>query len=121
VILVDTSVWVDHLKRGDDTLAALLRRGEVLSHPFVIGELACGGLHSRGELLALLEALPAAPTVRHREVLAFLDAHHLAGSGIGWVDVHLVASTVLARAALWTRDATLARVARRLDVAASPR
>jgi len=111
VILVDTSVWVDHLRSGDSRLAAALEAGRVLTHPFVVGELACGNLRNRREVLALLAELPPAPLSVQTETLAFLEAHALMGRGIGFVDVHLLASTALASARLWTRDRRLAAVA----------
>lgn len=112
MILVDTSVWVEHLRRGEAVLAQMLESSLVLCHPFVAGELACGHLHGRAEVLDALGKLPRAPIARHDEALMFLDRHGLAGHGIGWVDVHLLASTALAGSAhLWTRDKRLAAVA----------
>lgn len=116
--LVDTSVWIDHLRAADRQLAGLLLDEQVLCHPFVVGELACGALKRRAEILALLRNLPRAPVVDDEEVLLFIEAHGLMGSGLGWVDVHLLASTCLAGGPLWTWDQRLAQVARRLGVAA---
>ena len=113
-VLVDTSVWIDHLSSADPDLARRLESGEVWCHPFIIGELACGRLVNRREILALLEALPAAEVAEHDEVLAFLDTHRLAGRGIGWVDAHLLASARLSRLPLWTRDRHLGALARAL-------
>ena len=118
MILVDTSVWVDHLRQSDRELAGLLLEEAVLCHPFVVGELACGALHQRTEILGLLRNLPQAPVLQHDEVLAFVEAHHLAGSGLGWIDVHLLASATLAGERFWSRDRRLAQMARRLGVAA---
>jgi len=118
MILVDTSVWVDHLRSGDEELARRLRADEVACHPFVIGELACGNLRNRSELLALLSALPAAPKADDAEVLAFIERHRLMGRGLGLIDVHLLASCMLGGARLWTRDARLARAAAALNVSA---
>ena len=117
MILVDTSVWVDHLRQGDAELAKRLRADEVACHPFVIGELACGNLRNRSELLALLSALPALPKVADEEALAFIEDHGLMGRGIGLIDVHLLASCLLASVGLWTRDASLARAASSLGLA----
>jgi predicted nucleic acid-binding protein len=118
VILVDTSVWVEHLRAGSARLARELEAGRVLVHPCVIGELACGTLRDRAHVLTLLTRLPSAPTVSHAEALAFLEARALMGRGIGFIDVHLLASVALAGTArLWTRDQRLARVARALDLA----
>jgi predicted nucleic acid-binding protein len=118
VILVDTSVWVDHLRVADRQLAGLLLEESVLCHPFVVGELACGALHRRSEILGLFRNIPQAPVVDQEEALAFVEAHALMGSGLGWVDVHLLASATLAGERVWTRDRRLARAARRLGVAA---
>jgi predicted nucleic acid-binding protein len=116
-VLVDTSVWVDHLRKGNPQLAGLLDEGQVVSHRFVIGELACGTLRRRDEILGLLAALPAAPVVEHDEVLEFLDAHGLAGRGLGWIDMHLLASATLGQCAVWTLDKALGRVAADLKLA----
>lgn len=108
MILVDTSVWVDHLRRGDAQLASLLENASVLVHPFVIGEIACGSLADRGAVLGLLQDLPRAAVADESELLAFVDAKRLFGKGIGFVDAHLLASVALAgRAWLWTRDKRL--------------
>jgi predicted nucleic acid-binding protein len=117
VILVDTSVWVEHLRRGSSQLAALLEAADVACHPFVVGELACGRLRQRSEILALLAALPIVPVTEHHEVLSFLEANELPGSGIGWVDAHLLASASLVRTPIWTLDRRMASVARALDLA----
>jgi len=118
VILVDTSIWIDHLRVADRQLAGLLLEEQVLSHPLVVGELACGSLRRRAEILGLLRSLPRAPVVDDEEVLLFIEAHGLMGSGLGWVDAHLLASVRLAGERLWTRDRRLTQVARRLGVAA---
>ena len=118
MILVDTSVWVDHLRDGTPALAAALEQGRVLTHPFVLGELACGKLKNRGEVLQLLGALPAAPMATDPEALDFIERRALMGRGIGYVDVHLLASVALAGTAqLWTRDKRLAAVAADLELA----
>ena len=111
-VLVDTSVWIDHLRRGNSELAARLEHGDVWCHPFIVGELACGNLANRDEILHRLEALPRAEVAEHPEVLLFLEAHDLPGRGIGWVDAHLLASARLTRLCLWTLDKQLATVAR---------
>ena len=117
MVLVDTSVWVDHLRRGSRRLAALLEDAQVLVHPFVIGELACGRLSDPDEILGLMAALPAAEEATHDEALAFLGARGLAGRGIGWIDVHLLASAALTGVPLWTRDRRLGRAADDLGIA----
>ncbi len=120
MILVDTSVWVDHLRRGNDALAALLREEQVLIHPFVAGELACGQLRRRREVLELLDRLPAAPLASHAETLAFVEGRRLMGRGLGWVDVHLLASASLAGGPLWTLDRSLAGAAGVLNLGWRP-
>ena len=110
--LVDTSVWVDHLRRGDRSLTELLTASSVLMHPFVIGELACGNLRKRDQILALLQDLPRAAVATDDEVLFFIGRHTLMGRGLGYVDVHLLASVALhGTARLWTRDKRLRVVA----------
>ncbi len=113
-LLVDTSVWIDHLRSANAELATRLERGEVWCHPFIVGELACGNLANRREILQHLEALPRVDVAEHREVLAFLEAHRLSGRGIGWIDAHLLASARLTRLPLWTLDKHLATVSQDL-------
>ena len=116
MILADTSVWVDHLRKGNDRLAAYLNDGHILCHPFIIGELACGNLKNRKEILAMLGSLPSLPVAEHDEVLHFISKHKLHGKGIGWIDAHLLASSLLARSKLWTLDNSLMKVAKGLKV-----
>jgi len=112
MILVDTSVWVDHLRRGEPGLVDLLERSAVAMHPFVVGEMACANLRDRMSILELLQALPAAVMAHDDEVLQFIERHTLHGKGIGYVDVHLLASVALTEgASLWTRDLKLRRIA----------
>ena len=119
MILVDTSIWIDHLRSGDETIAALLHAGRVLAHPFVIGEIALGNLRRRETILVSMQGLPQAVVATDREVLQFIDQCGLAGLGIGFVDAHLLASARLTvGSSLWTRDKRLMSVADRLDVAA---
>ena len=114
--LVDTSVWVDHLRRATPRLVALLEEGHVCCHPFVAGELACGQLSQRDHFLQLLAALPQAPAAGHDEALRLLRTQRLHGQGLGWIDVHLLASALLAGCALWTLDKRLAAAASKLGV-----
>lgn len=114
--LVDTSVWVDHLRRKNTRLESLLDGGLVLIHPFVIGELALGKMRRRPEILDLLAELPQAETAQHSEVLEFVERHGLAGGGIGWVDVHLLVSAALSGVGVWTLDRRLATAAQRLSL-----
>jgi len=117
MILVDTSVWIDHLHRGDAGLAAALDEGLVLLHPMVLGELACGSLRNRAAILRLLNQLVPAPQATHAEVLALIEHRALMGRGIGYIDAHLLAATALAGTArLWTRDRRLAAVAAELSM-----
>lgn len=117
-VLVDTSVWVAHLRSTDARLVEVLDRGDVVMHPMVIGELACGNLPKRADMLHLFHLLPTSPVASDAEVLDFIDANRLMGRGIGWVDVHLLASARLgAEVRLWTLDTRLATAARRLFVA----
>ncbi|MBX9612202.1 MAG: type II toxin-antitoxin system VapC family toxin [Burkholderiales bacterium] len=115
--LVDTSVWVDHLRHGDAALASALLAGQVQVHPWVVGELACGKLRARAEVLGLLQALPVTPVATDQEALFLIDGHALMGRGIGYVDVHLLAATRLAGTRLWTRDKRLHAVAQELGLA----
>jgi predicted nucleic acid-binding protein len=117
MILVDTSVWVDHLRSGDATLSALLDDGQVLAHPFVTGEIALGRLRRRNEILAALTALPQATAATDGEVLRFIGEHSLDGLGIGYIDAHLLAAARLSAANLWTRDKRLHAAAGRLKSA----
>jgi predicted nucleic acid-binding protein len=115
-LLVDTSVWVDHLRRGDAELARRLQADEVTTHRLVIEELACGPIARREEILSLLESLPRASEAEHAEFLTFVERWGLAGFGLGAIDVHLLAAAKLAHVRIWTRDAALARAAKRLGV-----
>lgn len=120
VVLVDTSVWSDHLRRHNTMMASLLEAGEVLAHPFVTGEIACGLFPKRSETLSLLNTLPSAPLLGQAEILGFIDRHALAGRGVGFVDIHLIASALVAGSAVWTRDRRLAEAAVDLGVATRP-
>lgn len=117
MIIVDTSVWVDHLQRGDAQLVDLLESNVVLIHAFIIGEIACGSLADRALTLELLQQLPMAVVAEFDEVLGYIERHNLHGKGIGYVDVHLLASAAIGRAQLWTRDKRLRAVARELGYA----
>ena len=110
MILTDTSVWVDHLRRGDAALRAALEANEICIHPMVIGELACGNLRNR-TILVYLQMLPQATVATHDEALAMIEKHKLMGRGVGLVDVHLLASAKLSKATLWTRDKQLVAIA----------
>jgi predicted nucleic acid-binding protein len=119
-MLVDTSIWVEHLRHGQLGLVSLLHRAEVQCHPFIIGELACGSINRRSEILQLLRRLPSVPVVENEEVMTFVERHRLMGRGVGWVDVHLLASAVLESVLLWSADRRLAAIARSLGVYGEP-
>jgi len=119
MILVDTSVWINHLRNNDPHLVRLLTKNSVLGHPFVRGELALGNLRQREEILTALDNLPQAPVVFTNEVNYFIEKLALYGLGIGLIDVHLLASTrLLGNARLWTQDKRLLAAASRLNLAA---
>ena len=111
MVLVDTSVWVSHLRETNGKLISLLNDGEVACHPFIIGELACGNLRNRSLLISLLEALPSAKEVQNREALAFIESNNLMGRGLGYIDINLLASAILTDLPLWTLDNNLAEAA----------
>jgi predicted nucleic acid-binding protein len=117
MVLVDTSVWVGHFRAANVQLQTLLETGEVAIHPFIIGELACGGLTHRQEILALLQTMPTHSALSQEEYLHFVDVYNLAGKGIGFVDVHLLASTLIKSDFLWTIDKKLDMVAHKLKIA----
>ena len=116
MILVDTSVWIGHFRAGSERLKTLLFDEQVLCHPFIVGELASGNLRRRSEILSMLKALPEAHLVEHEELLDFIEAQRLYGRRIGWVDAHLLASTLLTGCAIWTFDKPLRRAAAALNV-----
>ncbi len=117
MIIVDTSLWVDHLRSTSRDLVRALTDGEVLGHPHVTGELACGNLRNRAAILELLQDLPQAVMATEDEALHCIEENHLHGRGLGWTDVHLLASALLTPARLWTLDNALSREARRCGLA----
>jgi len=117
MILLDTSVWVDHLRRGDSLVVQILESGQAAAHAFVIGELACGNLKSRVRVIDLLQALPQLAMAMDDEVLYFIERHKLMGRGIGYVDAHLLAAASISGSLLWTRDKRLREIATELGVA----
>ena len=118
MILADTSVWISHLHRTREDLVEHLMQGTVLSHACVIGEVACGRMRDRETVLAALRTLPAAALASHEEAMSLLERHRLHGRGLGWMDVHLLASALLSGARLLTDDRALQTAARDLGVAA---
>jgi predicted nucleic acid-binding protein len=120
VILVDTSVWIDHFRQGDAELQSLLNGGRVLAHPFVTGELALGSLQKRDMVINALQGLPQAAVATDEEVLGFIGRQTLFGTGIGYIDAHLLASVRLSHgSSLWTRDKRLLAAATRLSLSAN--
>lgn len=115
--LVDTSVWIDHLRFGDKQLYSLLNRGQVLMHPFVVAELALGSLRDRSKTLLLLDSLPHARVAQIQEVRHLIEAQRLYALGVGMVDAHLIASIFINPGTiLWTRDRSLRQVAEGLGI-----
>jgi predicted nucleic acid-binding protein len=107
MILVDTSVWIDHFRNGNARLRELLEKGEVVTHPMVLGELACGNLQKRAETLRLLGRLPRIPQAPDHLVLQSIESRRLFGKGIGWIDAHVLAASLLSSVPLWTLDRRL--------------
>jgi hypothetical protein len=117
MILVDTSIWVEHLRESLPVLEDLLLKQRVLTHPSVIGELACGNLRRRAQLLGWLRRIPAASVARDQEVFSLIEEKRLWGKGVGWVDAHLLASGLITGCTLWTRDQPLHAAAMKLGMA----
>ncbi|MEO6028524.1 MAG: PIN domain-containing protein [Candidatus Binatia bacterium] len=120
MVLVDTSVWIDHFRRGAPALADLLHEGRVACHPAVVGELACGVLRQRDTTLELLRHLPSAAAATDGEALRFLQDHRLFGRGLGWTDLHLLAAAAVSGYQLWTIDRRLEEAAQKLRLAFDP-
>ncbi len=116
MVLVDTSVWVSHLHKGDVGLEKLLNNGEVVCHPFIIGELACGNLKNRREILIHLQSLPKTISAEDDEVIEFIENHQLMGKGLGYIDIHLIAAAVLTGVPLWTFDKTLDKISKKIGI-----
>jgi predicted nucleic acid-binding protein len=119
MILADTSVWVNHFRQGESHLQEALVDGKLLIHPFVVGEIACGNLRGRVRLIHDLRRLPSAVVASHEEVLALLEHHRLFGTGLGWIDAHLLASARLTGCQLWTLDGPLRAAAAGMKVSYS--
>lgn len=116
MVLVDTSVWVVHLRSGDIGLESLLNDGQVVCHQFIIGELACGNLSNRAEIFSLLQALPLANRAEHEEVMHCIENYSLMGKGLGYVDMHLIVSALLTNVPIWTLDKNLKGVSSKLGL-----
>jgi predicted nucleic acid-binding protein len=116
MVLVDTSVWISHLRDGNAEMERLLYNARVMCHPFITGEIACGNLKNLTEVLLLLKNLPQAAQVEHREVLYFIEQHGLMGKGLGYVDMHIAASAVIAGIPIWTFDKRLSLINKTLGI-----
>jgi len=116
MILADTNVWIKHFRESDAELVSQLNSGFVACHPFIIGELACGILSNRTEILMLLQTLPSPPVVETIEILEFIENYTLMGRGLGYVDIHLLASAIIGNVVLWTFDRRLHEAATELGV-----
>jgi len=116
MVLIDTSVWISHFKKRNSSLVEILSNGMAACHPFIIGELACGRLNNREEIISLMQKLFQAEEASHEELLQFIETHDLMGMGIGLIDVHLLASTLLTGISLWTYDKKLQTAAGKLGV-----
>lgn len=117
MVLVDTSVWVDHFRNKNAQLIHLLNKGDVFCHPFIIGEIACGNVQNRAEIISLLHSLPQSLTVDHEELLVFIEKNDMMGQGIGYNDVSLLASAILSGLTLWTLDKRLKTIAAEFNIA----
>ena len=115
-ILVDTSVWIKHLREGETSLAELLEEGLVVCHPFIIGELACGDLKNRHEIISLLNHLPSTDILDHSDIMGFIEYRKIMNKGIGYIDVHLLASALVSETPLWTLDKALKNIASQLYI-----
>lgn len=120
MVLVDTSVWVDHFRSANALLVSLLNQGLVAVHPFVNGELACGNLRNRREILSLLQALPQVEKTSDEEILFYIEKNSLSGKGLGLIDVHLLASAQLGDYLFWTKDQRLHETAKKMHLVYSP-
>ncbi len=116
MVLVDTSVWVSHLREGNAKFEGLLNNGDVVCHPFIVGELACGNIKNRAEILSLLQALPMSNQAEHNEVMKFIENNQLMGSGLGYIDVHLLAAASLTEVLIWTTDKKLKDVSQKMGL-----
>lgn len=116
MVLVDTSVWIDHFRNGNNRLIELLNKNDVLCHPFIIGELACGNLKNRTYILNSLNSLPQSINIRHDEIMQFIENNNLMGQGIGYIDITLLISSILTGIPLWTFDKKLNQCASDLKI-----
>lgn len=117
MVLVDTSIWIDHLRNRNSNLMELLEQGDVVIHPWIIGELACGNLTNRRELLLLFRSLPSVRVATDEEVFQLMEGRKLFGKGIGWVDIHILAASLIEDIRFWTGDKRLKKIANSLKIA----
>jgi len=115
-ILVDTSVWIKYLRESEKNLVRLLEQGLVACHPFIIGELACGGIKNRREIISLLNDLPSTDILDHYDIMEFIEYRKIMNKGIGYVDVHLLGSALVTETPLWTFDKALKKIANQLSI-----
>ena len=115
-ILVDTSVWIKHLREGDQNLTQLLEQGSVACHPFIIGEIACGGIKNRNEIINLLNDLPSTEILDHADIMGFIENRKIMNKGIGYIDVYLLGSALVSDTPIWTFDKALRKIAIQLSI-----
>ena len=116
MVLADTSIWIDHFRNSNDQLAELLHDGEVFCHPLIIGELACGNIKNRKEILSDLQALPQSAVIEHDEIMIFIDKNQIMGKGLGYVDMAILASALVTMIPLWTFDQKLSAIAKKMNI-----
>jgi len=116
MVLVDTSIWIDHFRNSNDQLVELLNDGEVFCHPFIIGELACGNIKNRKKIIAALQALPQSSIIEHNEIMIFIEKNKIIGKGLGYIDVAILASSLVTGIPLWTLDRKLNDMATKFKI-----
>ena len=116
MVLVDTSVWIDHFYNKNDHLVNLLNEDKVYTHEYIVGEIACGNIANRDEIIQLIQSLSYSLSVSHEEILDFISSRHLYGKGLGYIDIHLLASSLISNVKLWTKDKNLNQVAKELNI-----